>query len=157
MKVRFSIAVVLLATNLATGLAFAKDVSNEIKTQNSGLILGCITRLDLYAANAKDLVENPDQNFARTGGETYLKVAIPYRENIRNAAWAAYPIRDWEAFFEQQSTLVNMNYQTNNVFFDTMTCVQDLMLYGVMYPKNLNPDEIPAEQKAIIKSLIENK
>jgi hypothetical protein len=144
---------VLLATNLATGLAFAKDVSNEIKTQNSGLILGCITRLDLYAANAKDLVEN--QNLA-LAGETYLKVAIPYRENIRNAAWAAYPTQDWEAFLEQQSTLVNMNYQTNNVYFDTMTCVQDLMLYGVMYPKNLNPDEMPAEQKAIIKSLMEN-
>jgi len=153
MRVSFSISVVLLATNLATGLAFAKDVSNEIKTQNSGLILGCITGLDLYAANAKDLVEN--QNLARAG-ETYLKVAIPYRENIRNAAWAAYPTQDWEAFFEQQSTLVNMNYQTNNVFFDTMTCVQDLMLYGVMYPKNLNPDEMPAEQKAIIKSLMEN-
>ena len=86
MRVNFLIFVVLLATNLATGLAFAKDVSSEIKTQNSGLILGCITRLDLYAANAKDLVENPNQNFARVGAEPYLKVAIPYRENVRNAA-----------------------------------------------------------------------
>ena len=39
-------------------------------------------------------------------------------DNIVNAAWQVYPANnDWDAFYSQQMDLINLHYETNNVFF----------------------------------------
>ena len=147
------ICLIMTQTNV-----FAKDVSNQMTGYNSGIVLSCTTRMGLYAGNSKNVFEMPDPNFTKTMVENTIKISIPYYDNVRNAAWKVYPLnQDWDKFYQTQIDLVNKNYNTNNVFFDTMGCVQDLMRLGVMYPKPSDPSKMPPEQMSILKKLMQKK
>lgn len=93
----------------------------------------------------------PDPNFQKTLVQNALEVSMPYKENVYNAAWQAYPANnDWNAFYDQQMGLIDMNYKTNNVFFDTFVCVRDLIHFGVIYPLPEDPSKMPPEQVEIM-------
>ena len=137
----------------------AKDISSEITVAESGAILGCLTRFEIYASNSKNIFPNEDPNFTKKMVAGSLKISVPYIENIKNAAWEKYPIKNWDAFYAQQVGEVKDSYQTNNVFFDTMNCVQDLLLYGAMYPKegrviSEGTGEMPPEQQKIMMEMM---
>ena len=159
MKYKITIIYLLVSFFITATNVTAKDVSNEITVGSSGLILGCMTRLGMYSEESKNLYEIPDQktdpDAQKIMVRNALQISIPYFENIRNAAWSLYPGEDWDEFYSLQVEQVNLFYQTNNVFFDTMSCVLDLMKHGVMYPRFT--DEMPPEQEEIMMQQIQEQ
>lgn len=137
--------------------ASAADVSKQIKKGfQAGNVLGCITRMELYAANAQNLYENPDPDFSKKSIESILKISIPYRDNVMQAAWDLMPTDDWDAFYQLQYQIVASNFDTRNVFSDTFGCVSDLMSIGVIYPK-VDPKDMPPEQMEILMQQMQQK
>ena len=134
--------------------SYGKDVSNEITVSQSGLVVGCIVRLDMYAANTLNLFEMPDPNFQSNMVINALKVSMPYMQNVLDAAWEKYPINDWDSFYSAQINQVNLHYETRNVFFDTFTCVRDLSRLGIIYPLVEDMAKMPPEQKKILMDQI---
>ena len=99
---------------------------SAVTEANSGLALGCITRFQMYADSSVNLFENSDPDFQKKFANGALETTILGLEDIRNAAWAKYPAKDWDVFWKQQQMQVNLYTEKNNVFLDTMTCLKDL-------------------------------
>ena len=138
-------------------LGNAKDVSSEITMSNSGLILGCITRLQIYADRTQNIMEMPDKNFSKNQAHQTIEISIPYMKNIRDAAWSKYPGKDWNAFYKQQNELVELHLETTNSWYDAMTCTQQLLTIGVFYPVVKDPSKMPPEQRAIFMKIMQRK
>ena len=140
--------------------SFAKDVSNEITGTKASLVLSCIIRLEIYAENTLNMFEMPDPNYQKSLTKTALMISMPYKENIINAAWTELKtlyLNDWDAFYSQQIDSVSLNFETNNVFFDTFTCVRELVQAGVIYPLQENPSKMPPEQRQILMDLFNQR
>jgi len=151
MQHKISIIFVLISFFITATNVNAKDVSSEITVTNSGIILGCITRFEIYGGESKNILEDQNADEQKSANRLSLLVSIPYFENIRNAAWSVYPAnQDWDAFYLQQVEQVKSLFKTNNVFTDTFSCVGSLMSYGVMYPP-IGPNGPAPEQMKIIE------
>ena len=72
------LTLISLVIFLHTG-AWAADVSKQIKKGfQAGNVLGCITRMELYAANAQNLYENPDPDFSKKSADFFSTNIAPY-------------------------------------------------------------------------------
>ena len=151
------LTLISLVIFLHTG-AWAADVSKQMKKGfQAGNVLRCITRLEMYAANAQNLYQNPDPDYAKKSAEFVLKISIPYRDNVMQAAWDLFPQNDdWDAFYQLQYQQVVLNFDTRNVFIDTFGCMGDLMSIGVIYPK-VDPKDMPPEQMEILIQALQQK
>ena len=150
MKLKTIVFSTLTSLLVSSANVEAKDVSGELTAGYvNSTILSCIIRLEIYAAQSQNLIENPDKDFQRKSNEFALKFSMPYRDNVVQAAWNLAPFDDWDAFYQMQYEQVRLHFETNNVFFDTLTCVRGLLAYGVMYPEITDPENTPPEQQKI--------
>jgi hypothetical protein len=114
--------------------AWAEDVSNRIKPgYQASMVISCITRLEIYADSATNMLENPDPDFAKKLAWGYLLSSIPYRDNVRRKAFELSPFKDdWDTFYQLQVEQVDLHVNNNLVSDDTFRCVRDLMRLGVI-------------------------
>ena len=150
LKVKFIL--IFLIFSFINSKSYAEDVSNKIANQTGTCyVLSCITRLELYFSQAKNLIPNEDISFNRKMQESALKVSIPYLNNIREKTKKTCPLskESWDKFYSLQAEQVAMNFETNSVAFDTYVCVRDLVHKGVIYPPGDNIKDMPAEQRKV--------
>ena len=144
------ITTLFLAITLASSqssVASNLDMSS-LKPYDISRIHSCLTRLDYYAQNSKNIISGLElpADFQADLSRGYLDTAAPEWRDVQRSLESLegfiFGANSVDFQHEQAQTYLN----TNNAWFDAMDCSRDLMTYGIMLPKVSDPSQLTARQ-----------
>jgi|GEM_PF-2079828 len=144
---------------LAITLAFSQSSvasnldTSSLKPYDISRIHSCLSRLDYYAQNSKNLmpVEELPADFQTDFSLNYLDAAAPDWRDVQLLleSLEGFTLSVNSLDFQHQHAQTHLD--TNNAWFDAMDCSRDLMMYGIMLPKVSDPSQLTARQREIMQ------